>query len=168
MSLIKDLILAPVPWLERHAIKDGEFTYQAKGFMRRVVWFSAGIIGAEIIVSAIRFSEFGIQDWWFYALYAGFLGTIMLMTRSGAETSVDQMKHSSNLVVRFGAYGLSIVVSILLAIGGLLGAIRDGLDEAREQPLEYNVDTESDRPSYSKRMDDYMMGMSNDPPRGWH
>ena len=129
MSLIKDLILAPVPWLERHAITDGEFTYQAKGFLRRVVWFSAGIIGAEIIVSAIRFSEFGIQDWWFYALYVGFLVTIMLMTRSGAETSVEQMKNSSNLVVRFGAYGLSIVASIVLAIVGLLGDILDGLGD---------------------------------------
>lgn len=113
MNIIKRLLLAPVPWLEKHVIDDGEFSPRGRRLGKIVMGISIVILAADPMLSMIRFGYPGFSHPLYYTMMLGLIATIYLVMRPGAETSLLEMKHSRNWIVK-GAFYLMFSVVVVL------------------------------------------------------
>lgn len=116
MNIIKRILLAPVPWFEKHTVQDGQFTDRFRRIVQVVQAISIVTLLADPILSMIRFGYPGFSHPIYYVAMFGFISVLAALVRPDMETSLDAMKHSKNRMSRAGFY---VVAAGHLAIVGV-------------------------------------------------
>lgn len=150
MNVIKRLLLAPVPWLEKHAIYDGEFSPLWRRLGKVMMVTSIVILAADPMLSMIRFGYPGFSHPLYYATMVGLIATIYLVMRPGSETSLLEMKRSRNWIVKGSFYLMRGIVLVL-----------DWIIERHPNLSEFHSECDDDESFYGPEIGDDGLALSN-------
>ena len=117
MGILKRILLAPALWLEKYAIRDGQFTDNARRLAKIVTGISIVTLVADPLLSLIRFGDFGLSHSLYYVVMAALILMIYLIMRPGAETSLREMRCSRNWFVKgtfFSLFGVLLALEWLV------------------------------------------------------
>lgn len=166
MSLVKNIILYPATKLESYVMTDGEFNSKGRSLAQFVVVLSVVMLIADPILAMVRYGNFVLQDAWFYAVSIVCVGLIAMVARPGSEKSIKEMRYSSNILVKGLIYTLfGLVVAFEFVAKLLLPLIeRFASGVAKASASAETEHEELDWMAKSRKANDYMMDVSNDPP----
>ncbi|MBV0934187.1 hypothetical protein [Marinobacterium weihaiense] len=164
--MLKRILLAPALWLEKYAIRDGQFTGRAKRTAKVVTEVSIVTLVADPLLSMARFGEFGLSHPLYYVVMAALILMIYLIMRPGAETSLREMRRSQNWFVKgifFSLFGA------LLAIDWLVNRWPETCDTnslpSSKDADHYPIGSDGQNLDEDTRQNLYMDDMANPP--GW-
>lgn len=167
MNIIKYILLVPVPWLERQAVQEGQFTERTRRIIRIVLAISIATLLADPILSLIRFGYPGFNHPAYYLSMLSLILALHLVSRPNAETSIADMRSSNNWIVRGTFF---VILGGLLVVEQIIGLWPETSDEEHKN----HRSTESFDPPIgsdglaldeSTRMAQFMDDMAGPP--GW-
>ncbi|SEG89238.1 hypothetical protein [Marinobacterium lutimaris] len=137
MNIINRILLAPVPWFEKHTVQDGQFTDRFRRIILIVLTISIVTLLADPVLSLVRFGYPGFSHPFYYVAMTGLIAIMAMLSRPDIETSLLDMKHSNSRVSRtaFKVIMVGYIASLpIVLVWQVLLALISGLAEAREHP----------------------------------
>ena len=128
--------------IEKVAVKDGHFTPRTKAFLRLVAFATIVLIAIDVILAAVRYGNFGLQDLSFYVISGLAVMILLLVSRSNAESSIGEMRVSNNIFVKGFAWALFLVFVTLGFIVEIIGNIFE--EDSAKKGDESNIGTWGD------------------------
>ena len=123
--------------IEKVTVKNGHFTPKTKAFMRLVAFATIVLLGIDVILAAVRYGNFGLQNLSFYVISGLAVIILLLVSRSNAESSIGEMRLSSNIFVKGFAWALFLVFVVFGFIVEIVGNIFEG--DNNDKPEEKEV-----------------------------
>lgn len=167
MNILKSIILLPVPWLERYAMTQGRLNFKGRRMAHNIVLLSVVFLLADSIIAMVRFGELGLQSNWYYTVSIICIGLITRISHPDAEKSINEMKSSTNVVVKGFIYILFGLVLFIEAIAKLLFPLIERIATAviDSNPALTNHTDEINWIERHRHVDDYMMDMTHEEPK---